>query len=87
MKTTRLKLTVYYNKEDEVFCHCSGDFYKTCSLRQINELPCKESIVSISPIERDASDYDAQESIRSMNENLSDLQHSLRGISETGYKI
>lgn len=80
-----IKRTVYYEEDTGIFCSCSGDFWKTCSLRVANQLPCQESIVSITPIDRTVIDP-ADSGTRSLDETLANLRDSLRYINNS-YKI
>lgn len=57
MKLTLL-LTTYYEKETDQLCTCSGDFYKGCPLRAASDLPCQQSVVRISPMEKDELELD-----------------------------
>jgi hypothetical protein len=81
-----LNRTVYLDQENDIFCSCSGDFWKTCSLRVANNLDCQESLVSITPIERNQKDPAADESVRLLDKSLSDLKKSLKVI-EKRFKI
>jgi hypothetical protein len=76
-----LKRTVYYDKDSGALCHCEGSFWKTCSLRVINKLPCQEAIISFTPIER--TDIDpAEDSTRSLDVSLAKLQDGIRALSD-----
>lgn len=37
----------------DTFCFCDKEFSKTCSVRALKNLDCKESIIRITPIIRD----------------------------------
>lgn len=78
-KRFKLKRTVYMDEESGNICTCQGSFWKTCSLRVANQLPCKESIISVTPIERDEKDPASLE-IRSIDAKLADLTDSLRHL-------
>lgn len=62
-----LKLTVFVDKEQDIFCHCSGNFYKVCPLRAANDLDCYEAVVRISPIDTDDELTDAEQILKSIN--------------------
>lgn len=81
-KSISLKRTVFYDEDTREFCSCEGDFYKTCALRVVNQLPCRESIVRISPVIRDAPPEKAPKGVRSIDQKLRDLEHALKGINE-----
>lgn len=83
MRNTRVsvKRTVHYDAETEVLCHCDGDFWKTCSLRVAHKLPCKEAIISITPIVRGDTDP-ADEGVRSLDQSLAQLSDGLRSLQQ-----
>lgn len=76
-----VKRTVFYDEETGQMCFCAGNFWKTCSLRVKNNLPCRESIVSITSIERDEKDP-ADDAVRSLDEKLSNLTDQLRHMKD-----
>lgn len=76
-----LRMTVFYDEDTDEFCHCTGDFYKTCPLRAAHDLPCKDSIVRISPVAPNDDPKAARET-RSLDASLGDLKHSLRKLHE-----
>lgn len=76
-----IKRTVCYDAAAETFCHCAGDFWKTCSLRVIHNLPCKEAIVSITPITRGDTDP-ADNGVRSLDQSLAQLSDGLRSLQQ-----
>lgn len=80
-----IKRTVLYEESTGNMCSCSGSFWKTCSLRVANNLPCEEAIVSITPIKRDEVDP-ADNGTRSLDETLAGLRDSLRHM-ENNFKI
>jgi hypothetical protein len=76
-----LKRTVYYDQEADFVCSCSGDFYKTCSLREINDLPCKEAFLSITPIDRDIDQEEGVDDVfRSIDSSFSSLKSALKTL-------
>ena len=83
MHSGRISLTrtVYYNSETEEFCQCAGKFWKTCSLRVINNLPCQESIISVTPIRRGEVDP-AAAGTRSLDKALTNLEDGLRSLED-----
>ena len=82
---TSVKRTAYYDESTGQMCFCQGDFWKTCALRVINELPCTEAIVSITPIARDDDDP-AAPTVRALDKKLAKLTDSIRNIGK-GFKI
>lgn len=76
-----IKRTVYYDKSTDVICQCTGNFWKTCSLRVINDLPCKESIISITPIVRECIDP-ADNGVRTLDASLKTLQDGMRALND-----
>lgn len=74
-----VKRTVFYDEDTGRMCVCDGNFWKTCSLRVVNRLSCKESIISITPIERDTIDP-AADSVRVLDKSLAHLEDGLRGL-------
>jgi hypothetical protein len=85
MKRISLKRTVLYDENTGHICQCSGDFWKTCSLRVMHDLPCTEAILTITPIVRDEVDP-ADNAVRSVDEKLSQLTDGLRAL-ETKFKL
>lgn len=81
-KPISLKRTVFYDEDTGEFCSCEGEFYKTCALRVINQLPCTESIVRISPVIRDVPPEKADKITRSIDKELKELEHALRSINK-----
>ena len=77
-----LKRTVFYDEESGELCQCEGEFWKTCSLRVANELPCQEAIVSITPINRNREGDPAPSSVRSIDTALADLEDGLRHLNK-----
>ncbi len=73
----RLLRTVYFDKETGEFCQCSGDFWKTCPLRVANQLPCQESILSITPVDRENKEHLVEDSLRSLDKELKNLTNKL----------
>lgn len=63
-----LRRTIFYDKESETLCSCSGNFYKTCALRLANNLPCEESFVHISPIKRENETDPTDDVLKALNE-------------------
>lgn len=80
-----LRRTVLYVEDEDTMCSCTGNFWKTCSLRVKGELPCQEAIVTITPINR--TDVDpAKSSTRSIDKSLAKLTDNLRNL-ENKFKI
>lgn len=80
-----LKRTVFLDEESGEMCFCEGDFWKTCSLRVRNQLPCFEAVVTITPVKRTETDP-ADPGARSLDRSLADLTDSLRHL-ESKFKI
>ena len=76
-----LKRTVFYDEETGELCSCDGNFWKTCSLRVKNQLPCQEAIITITPIQRDEKDP-AEPGTRSIDSRLANLSHALRHLED-----
>lgn len=82
-ETIRVIRIVYFDPETETICHCSGDFIKRCPLRVANNLPCKESVISITPVDRDDQPT-VSEAVASLDEKLINLSDSLKNIAKRG---
>lgn len=55
MKSKVLEKVVYIDEDGEI-CLCDADFRKTCVARIANDLPCHESIVRVTPVDRSVDD-------------------------------
>jgi hypothetical protein len=75
-----LKKTVYIDPDTNNLCHCEDDFYKTCPLRAASKLDCREAIVAITFIDREAESEQVSESIRSLDPALKNLIDPLRDL-------
>lgn len=84
-KDISVKKTVLFLEAEGIFCHCDGDYYKTCPLKNANDLPCQEAIIGIHFIDRNSEDL-ADPVIRSLNSEFNKLKHSIRHL-ETKLKI
>ena len=73
------KRTVFFDEITGDICFCQGDFWKTCSLRVVNDLPCQEAIISITPIDRDGKDP-ASNATKSLDSRLANLNDQLRNM-------
>lgn len=73
--------TTHYDEETGQLCSCMGKFWKTCPLRVANSLPCQESIVTITKVERSESDP-AAETVKSLDKKFDDLKDALRSIDK-----
>ncbi len=51
MSSRVLKRVVFVAKDGSI-CSCEGNFYKTCPRRVRDNVLCRESIIRITPIER-----------------------------------
>lgn len=76
-----VKRTVFYDEDTGEICTCSGKFWKTCSLRVAAGLPCREAIVSITPVVRNDVDP-APLATRSVDEALAGLTDQLRSLKD-----
>lgn len=77
--TNRFIRIVYFDEETGALCQCKGNFWKTCPLRAANDLPCKESIISITPVDR--SDEDSE----SLDKALLGFSDRIRDLSQKGF--
>lgn len=80
-----LRLTVYVDETSGEFCHCAGEFYKTCPLRAAHDLPCTDAFVRVTPIIRDEKSSEANVIIRSIDKELRKLNHSIRDLKKIKY--
>lgn len=80
-----VRKTVFFDEKTRSICSCEGEFWKTCSLRVVGQLPCQDAIISISPLQRDDVDP-ADPNVKSMDKSLSKLTDSLRNL-ESKFKI
>jgi len=79
--TSRISLmkTVFYDEATGEFCQCDCEFFKTCTLRIVHDLPCQEAILSITPVVRNSSTL-ADSAVRSLGKAVESLQHDIRSI-------
>lgn len=82
-ETVRIFRVVFYDEETGEFCQCRGGFWKTCPLRAANDLPCKESVVSITPVDRSDVDNSA-DPITSLDSKLKNLNDKLKALHKKG---
>lgn len=75
-----LKKIVYVDPDSNNICQCAGDFFKTCPLKAINNLKCREAIVSITFIERDQEVEKASEAIRALDPVLKTLMDPMKDL-------
>lgn len=80
---SRLLRTVYFDEDSGAFCQCQGSFWKTCPLRAANDLPCRESILSITPVERSTGSL-VPDSISSLDEAFQEVTDKLLDLSRKG---
>ena len=76
-----IKRTVFLDPESGQLCSCQNGFWKTCSLRVKQQLPCEEAIVSITPVNREEKDP-AAPGVRSLDAQLAGLTDSLRHLEK-----
>ncbi len=77
----RLKRIVFFDEETQTLCQCQGDFWKTCPLRARGSLPCTESIISITPIDRTDGPL-IPDQVRSLDVKLKDLTDKMKLLSK-----
>jgi hypothetical protein len=80
-----LRRTVLYDDNTGSLCSCEGSFWKTCSLRVIGQLPCQDTLITLSPVKRTDRDP-ADPQVRSIDKKLSKLTDGLRNL-EDKFKI
>jgi hypothetical protein len=82
--TIRVICTVYFDPDTESVCHCKGDFIKRCPLRIAGNLPCKESVLSITPVDREEAPSTVSDAVSSLDDKLHGLADSLKDIAKRG---
>ena len=73
---SRVMTKIVLITEDDEICFCDKDFRKTCAIRISGNLPCRETIVRFTPVERDYSDNRIPEAITAIDSNLRNVKHS-----------
>jgi hypothetical protein len=76
-----LQRTVLYDEESGSVCMCQGDYWKTCALRVSQSLPCQETLITLTAIDRTEKDP-AGDAVRSIDKSLAKLTDSMRSLNE-----
>jgi len=82
--TIREIRVVYYDEDTGAICQCRGNFWKTCPLRAAHDLPCTESVISITPVDRSESADLVDDQVRSIDEQFKDVADKLKSLVEKG---
>jgi hypothetical protein len=81
-----IKRTVFFDNSTGEYCMCQGGFWKSCPLRMANDLTCIESIVSLTPVDRD-EDLGVDQAVKVLDKSLKNLQSSIRKLNKKGFKV
>jgi hypothetical protein len=81
LKSKVLIKVVHISDKDEI-CFCEKSFSKTCSTRIVNNLPCEETLIRFTSIEREDSNVLGTDALEKVDE----VERGLKNLNREFFK-